>query len=89
MRGVGDLLPGLTRETGEAGLIISEMVEEQKMATSELYFVECRRQLIDTADTRRFEAGVVTLIFLAFTNGDISIALPGCSVALEGGINGT
>jgi hypothetical protein len=84
-RGVGDHLSGLTPEAGEAALRSSEVLIKQKRGTSELYFVECRRQLIDTADTTRFETRHVTLIYLSFTNGDISIALPGFGVTLEGG----
>lgn len=86
--GVGDLLSGLTSETGKAALRISEVSKKQARATSELYFVECTRKLIDTAVTTQFETRDVTLIYLSFTNGDISIALPGCGVTLEGGTNG-
>jgi hypothetical protein len=87
-RGVGDHLPELTAETKEADLRASEVLAKQRRAlTSELYFVECRRQSIDTDDPRRFDTREVTLIYLSFTNGDISIALPGCGVTLEGGTN--
>jgi len=88
-RGIVSHSSGLTPEMGEAALRISEVLAAQKRATSELYFVERRRLSIDTADTGRFETRVATLIFLSFTNGDISIALPGCSVAVEGGTNRT
>jgi hypothetical protein len=88
-RGVDDRLSGLTPETGEAALRSSEVLTEHKRATSELYFVECRRQTIDTTDPRRFETREVTLIYLSFTNCDISIALPSCGVTLEGGPDGS
>jgi hypothetical protein len=93
MKGMGsDRLSGLTAGTKAATLTISEVSEEQKKATSELYFVDCRVQLTETVGdaarpvaSRRFGTRVVTLIFLSFTNGDISIAIPGGGVTLEGG----
>jgi hypothetical protein len=96
MKGMGsDRLSGLTRKTEEATLTIPEVAEEQKEATSELYFVECRMQLTEAVgDTtrpvasRRFGTRVVTLVYLSFTNCDISIAIPGGGVTLEGGTNG-
>ena len=88
-RGVDDRLSGLEPDTTEVSVRISKVLIEKKRATSELFFVECRRQPIETADTRRFTARDVTLIYLSFASGDISIALPGCGVTLEGGTNGT
>jgi hypothetical protein len=96
MKGMGsDRLSGLTRKTEEATLTISEVSEGQKNATSQLYFVECRMQLTETVgDTTRrvassrFGTRVVTLIYMSFTNCDISIAIPGGGVTLEGGTNG-
>jgi hypothetical protein len=82
-RGVGDDPLRLTTKKRETGLIISEGAAQQKRATSELFFVECRRQSIDTETTD------VMLIYLSFTNADVSIALPGGGVTLEGGANGT
>jgi hypothetical protein len=78
-RGVGDDPSRLTTEAGEAGLIISEGSAQLKRAASELFFVDCNRQSINT------ETRGVTFIYLSFTNADISIALPGCGVTLEGG----
>jgi len=88
-RGVGDRLSGFKPDTAEESVTAPKVLTEQKVATSRLFFVECRRQLIDAADTRRFSARDVTLIYLSFTNGDISIALPGSGVTLEGGASGT
>jgi hypothetical protein len=88
-RGGGNHLSGLTPETGGSDLTIPEAFAEHKTATSELYFVACTRQSIDAADISRFATTDVTLIYLSFTNGDISIALPGCGVTLEGGATGT
>jgi hypothetical protein len=93
MKGMGsDLLSGLTRKTKEETPTISKVSEEQKKATSELYLVECKTQLIETVGdrtrpvaSRRFGTRVVTLIYLSFTNCDISIAIPGGGVTLEGG----
>ena len=93
MKGMGgDRLSALTRKTQEASLTISDVSKEQKKATSELYLVQCKMQLIETVgDTtrpvasRRFGTRVVTLIYLSFTNCDISIAIPGGGVTLEGG----
>src|SRR6516164_7166840 len=89
---VSDPLSGLTGKAEEATPTISEVSGERKKATSDLYFVECRTQLIETAgDTTRSVASrqsrtrEVTLIYLSFTNCDISIALLGGGVTLEGG----
>jgi hypothetical protein len=72
-------------------LTIAELSEEQNKATSDLYFVECRTQLIETVgDTirpvaaKRFGTRKVTLIYLLFTNCDISIVLLGDGVTLKG-----
>jgi hypothetical protein len=81
-RGVGDDPSRLTTERGELSLTIFQGSAQQKRAASELFFVECKRQSIN-ADKRD-----VTLIYLSFTNADISIALPGCGVSLEGGTIG-
>jgi hypothetical protein len=81
-RGIGDHPSSLTTETGKAGLITSEGAAQQKRATSELFFVECKRQSINS------ETKYITLIYLSFTNADISIAVPGCGVMLEGGTIG-
>jgi hypothetical protein len=63
--------------------------EKAEEATSELYFVDCTTQLIETVgDARRLGTREVTLIYLSFTNRDISIALAGGGVTLEGGKNG-
>jgi hypothetical protein len=88
-RGGGNHSSGLTPETEGVDLTIQEAFAEHKRATSELYFVECTRRSIDAADARRFATTDVTLIYLSFTDGDISIALPGCSVTLEGGATGS
>jgi hypothetical protein len=81
-KGIGDDPSSSTTDTGKADLIISEGSAQQKRAASELFFVECRRQSMNTG-TRD-----VTLIYLSFTNTDISIALPGCGVTVEGGTIG-
>ena len=85
-------LSGLTRKTEEASQTISEIAEQLKKACSELYFVECTTQPIETvADTtrldavRRFGAREVTLCQLSFTCCDIWIAMPDSGVSLEGG----
>src|SRR6202020_2779188 len=71
---------------------ISEIAEELKKAGSELYFVECTTQPIETfADTtrldavRRFGTREVTLCQLSFTCCDIWIAMPDSGVSLEDG----
>ena len=83
---------GLTRKTEEASQTISEIAEELKKAGSELYFVECTTQPIETvADTtrldaeRRFGTREVTLCQLSFTYCDIWIAMPDGGVSIEGG----
>jgi hypothetical protein len=96
MKKIGsDYFAGLTPKAEEKTITISEWSSEQKTATSELYFVECRMQLIETAGdrtppfaSRGFGTRVVTLIHLSFTSCDISIALPGGGLTLEGGTNG-
>jgi hypothetical protein len=93
MKGMGsDHLSGSIAKTEARTLAITEISEEDKNATSELYLVDCRMQSIETigdttppAASRRIGTRVVTLIYLSFTNGDISIAVPGGGVTLEGG----
>ncbi|HTZ65854.1 MAG TPA: hypothetical protein VMB83_00025 [Roseiarcus sp.] len=60
------------RKTEEAALI-SEIAEELKKAASELYFAERAKR-------------IVTLAHLAFANCDISIAMPGRGVIINGEI---
>jgi hypothetical protein len=78
-RGVGDDPSRLTTEAGKSSLIISEGSAQQKKAASELFFVDCNKQSINT------EMRDLTFIYLSFTYTDISIALAGCGVTLEGG----
>jgi hypothetical protein len=82
----------LARKTDKATVAISEAPKKQKRTASELYFVECRTQLIETVRettrpiaSRQSGTREVTLIYLSFTNCDISIALLGGGVTLEGG----
>jgi hypothetical protein len=86
-------LPGPTRKTEEASQTISEIAEELKKAASQLHFVVCTTQPIETvADTTRLDAATrfgtreITLCQLSFTHCDIWIAMPGGEVALEGGM---
>jgi hypothetical protein len=86
--GAGDRLLGLTSKTSKPALRISKALVEKKRVNSRLYFVNSKKQLIDTIDTRRFAAKEVTVIYLSFTNVRISIAVPGDGVSLAGGANG-
>ena len=90
---VGDRFPGVIEKAKEKTITFSEAYRsgEQKKATSQLYFVECTTQLIETAGDRtrpvaakRFGTREVALFQLSFTNCDIWIALPGGGVTLEG-----
>lgn len=78
------------RKTEHATIAISEASKKQKRTASELYFVECRTQLIETVEettrpvaSRQSGTREVTLIYLSFTNCDSSIALLGGGVTLE------
>jgi hypothetical protein len=93
---VGDHFLSLTAETEEMAPAIYEVPGEQKKTTVDLYFVECRTQLIETVEdnprpvpSRGFGAREVTFIYMSFAHCDISIAVPGSGVTLEGGANGT
>jgi len=85
----GDRLLGLTSKTGEPVHRIEESLAGKNGVHSKLYFVKSQRHMIDTTDTGRFAAKVITVIYLSFTNVRVSIALPGGGVSLEGGTNGT
>jgi hypothetical protein len=92
LEGIGDHhFSGMAQKTQETSPTISEAAEDRKNESS-LYFVECRRRVIEPVAPGvpgRFATREVTLIYLSFTNNDISIALPGGGVTLEGGTNGT
>jgi hypothetical protein len=85
----GDRLLGLTSKTGEPVHGIEESLAAKNRVNSELYFVKSQRHVIDTTDTERLAAEVITVIYLSFTNVRVSIALPGSGVSLVGGTNGT
>jgi hypothetical protein len=87
--GAGDRLSGLTSETAEPALRISEGRGVQNRVNSQLYFVKSTKHSVDAIDTRQFAAEEVTVIYLSFTKVRISIALPGGAVSLEGGVIGT
>jgi hypothetical protein len=83
---VGDRLPGLTPYSEKSTPRNSAVLGEEKKTASELYFVECKTQSIYiVGGAECFGTRDVTLIYLAFTNGDILLALPGRGVTLEGG----
>jgi hypothetical protein len=95
---VSDQCSWLTWKPEETIQTISEAYRsaEQKRATSDLYFVSCRTQLIETvADksrplaSKQFGKQEVTLVQLSFTNCEIWIALAGGGVTIEGGTNQT
>jgi hypothetical protein len=50
---------------------------------SSLYFVERKSNLIETTDYNVTET-IVTIIFMSFTNIDISITLPGGGLTMKG-----
>ena len=83
--GRGDLSAGSLPEAGGGVTRVLELPAARKKPASDLHFVDCSRRSIDAAEPGRFETRNVTLIYLSFTNGDISIALPGDGVTLEGG----
>jgi hypothetical protein len=71
---------------------ISEIAAKLKEAGAQLYSAQGRMLSTETVAgtpwTAPYATQLATLIYLSFTNSDISIAIAGCGVTLEAGPNG-
>jgi hypothetical protein len=75
----------ITSSLDDTRTLSSEALGGDKGDGSNLYFIECKTQLVATdGDTTTFATKAVTIILMSFTNVDISIAVPGRGMTLVG-----